>query len=222
VVQRIRAPVRLAEPDAIPSGNYLLRGLGFVIASIFLVVVGAGIALTDQSRSMERFSVAVELQDLLHRARLSELIYTRDDTVKSADDTRSTTAAFLARAAESLPLTEARARLTAFDAPTNSSARTGLYMELPSTADILLDKQDGSDNLSVNAAKPVYVTDLEAADEAVLLFRERVVASSCPGKATVAHIHLVLVPAGIHTGIEARPGEDRRGGVGLRGRSRLA
>jgi hypothetical protein len=168
VVQRIRAPFRLAEPDAIPSGNYLLRGLGFVIASIFLVVVGGGIALTDQSRSLERFSVAVELQDLLHRARLSELIYTRDDTLESADDTRSTIAAFLARAAESqaLPLTEARERLTAFDAPTNSSVRTGLDMELASTADILLDKQDGSDNVSVNAAKPVYVTDLEAADGA--------------------------------------------------------
>jgi hypothetical protein len=65
VVQRIRAPFRLTEPDAIPSGNYLLRGLGFVIGLIFLVGVGGGIALTDQSRSLERFSVAVELQDLL-------------------------------------------------------------------------------------------------------------------------------------------------------------
>lgn len=54
-------------------------------------------------------------------------------------------------------------KLFTFDAPANIAARTGLTMELASSADILLDAPEGGDDMAQSTAKPAYVTALEAA-----------------------------------------------------------
>lgn len=71
----------------ISDGRHLL--VGFASVTCLLLIVGiAGVMITNQqNHSFDRFSAAGEVLELMDEARLSELIFTRDETTEAANRT---------------------------------------------------------------------------------------------------------------------------------------
>ena len=88
------APFRRSVAD----GGYL--AIGFALVTAMLLIVGAAgwTIIAGQNKSFERFSAAGDLLELMDDARLSELTFTRDETVAAVKETHEISDEVLGRA----------------------------------------------------------------------------------------------------------------------------
>jgi|GEM_PF-534139 len=86
--------------DEIPSGKFMFIGFSLVLVMLLSAGIGGWYVLSGQSHSFERFRAAGDVESLMYDARLSELIYTRDETQEDAQKALEVASRVINRAKE--------------------------------------------------------------------------------------------------------------------------